>query len=177
MGVISVMSAAFGGAVSAEIIGTGADRTIKHEVVVEAPIADVWHAWTTVDGLTKFFAPGAKVELREGGPFEIYFMPDAPEGQRGADGCRVIAFKPMESLSFTWNAPPSIPNLRSAGKQTNVTLNFQEIEPGKVHVSLTQPVPETGEDWDKYAAYFEKAWPAVLKNLQSNIGKIKAPRG
>ena len=34
-----------------------AERAIDESVVVKAPIAKVWEAWTTSAGITTFFAP------------------------------------------------------------------------------------------------------------------------
>ena len=38
--------------------------------------------------------------------YELHFLEDAPEGRRGSESCRVLAFVPERLLSFTWNAPP-----------------------------------------------------------------------
>jgi uncharacterized protein YndB with AHSA1/START domain len=80
-------------------------RTLEKQVSVPAPIADVWTAWTTAEGVTSFSAPAANIELRIGGPYEWLFMLDAPPGERGAEGCTVQAFLPPRLLAFTWNAP------------------------------------------------------------------------
>ena len=51
--------------------------------VIDAPVADVWNAWTTVAGIESFFAPkAAKVVPEPGGAFELWFGVDLPEGTR-----------------------------------------------------------------------------------------------
>ncbi len=74
---------------------------IKKSVVVTAPRTAVWKAWTTPAGLTSFLAPAAHVELRPGGPFEIFFVPDAPQGARGSEGCRILSYLPEQMLAFS----------------------------------------------------------------------------
>ena len=37
------------------------DRAVRERVVVKAPVAEVWKAWTTNDGVASFFAPGANI--------------------------------------------------------------------------------------------------------------------
>ena len=77
---------------------------------INAPVADVWRAWTTTEGIESFFAPkAAKVEPWPGGAFELWFGVTMPEGSRGSEGCKVHSVKPMEQLVFEWNAPPTIP--------------------------------------------------------------------
>ena len=78
------------------------ERSIHGQVLVPAPIADVWAVWTTEDGIRTFFAPGCHVDVRPDGPYEIFFDLDAPPGQRGGEGLRVMAVQPMTMLSFTW---------------------------------------------------------------------------
>jgi hypothetical protein len=64
------------------------DRFLRADLTIEAPVADVWNAWTTEAGVTSFFAPGTKIEPRVDGLYEIYFDPTQPPGQRGAEGMR-----------------------------------------------------------------------------------------
>jgi len=45
----------------------GPDRAIRFDVVVDAPLHDVWLAWTTEEGVRSFFAPACNVELRVDG--------------------------------------------------------------------------------------------------------------
>ena len=47
------------------------------------------------------------------GKFEIFFDPSAPEGKKGAEDCKVLAFQENKFLSFTWNAPQIIQKLES----------------------------------------------------------------
>jgi uncharacterized protein YndB with AHSA1/START domain len=90
-----------------EILGC----VIRKEVTVNAPIEEVWNAWTSNDGATRFFAPKARIELAVGGSYELYFDLEAPKGSQGSEGCRVLSFLPLEILSFEWNAPPVFPEV------------------------------------------------------------------
>ncbi len=42
-----------------------------------------------------------RLDLCPGGAFEMYFNPDAPEGQRGGEGYTILAIEEMRLLSFT----------------------------------------------------------------------------
>lgn len=110
------------------------ERAIHGHMIVPAAIADVWEAWTTEDGIRTFFAPDCSVDLRPDGPYEVYFDPAAPTGKRGGEGLRVMAVQPMTLLSFTWNAPPSLPEVR--GQRTHVTIRLLADGPGCTHVIL-----------------------------------------
>lgn len=148
------------------IPGTGAGvRSLFKEVVVAGPPSDVWTAWTTAQGIQTWWGPPeANVELRIGGPFELFFTEDARPGERGSEGCQLLAYVPSEMLAFTWNAPPHLP-LRSS--HTWVVISFSAVDGGTA-VRLVHTGFLDGPDWDDYMAYFENAWGYVLELLVSH---------
>ena len=141
-------------------------RSLTKEALVAAPAIDVWGAWTSNEGIASWWrAPATHIDLRIGGSFEILFNMDAPEGERGSEGCRILAYVPGESLSFTWNAPPHLP-LRSAN--TWVVLTFVETESGSTRVRLVHVGFLDGPHWDDYMTYFDTAWSYVLGLLSEH---------
>jgi uncharacterized protein YndB with AHSA1/START domain len=143
------------------------DKILRKEIVVPASLKEVWDAWTTTEGVKTFFSSDVKVELAIGGPYEIYFILEAPYGLKGSEDCKILSYLPMEMLSFEWNAPPDFGELR--GQHTVVVLQFEEVEPGKVKVVLSQLGWGKGEDWDKLFNYFDRAWSYVLGNLKKRF--------
>lgn len=138
---------------------------VRREVLVAAPTADVWHSWTTSDGFRTFMQTRARIELRPGGPFEVYFLEDAPAGLRGSEGCRVLSYLPERMLSFTWNAPPTFGELRE--QHTWVVVELSPEGEG-TRVRLTQLGWGEGPRWDELRAYFDRAWGAVLEALRAH---------
>lgn len=139
-------------------------RVLEKEVIVNASPAEVWAAWTTEAGVTKLAAEAARIELRPGGMYEWYFKKDAPEGKRGAEGCTVLSFIPEQMLAFTWNAPPSIPEIRDSGERTQVVVRFDATDDGKTRLRLQQHGFGESEPWQRYFEYFDRAWGFVLGN-------------
>lgn len=139
------------------------DAVLRKQVTVSAPLDAVWEAWTTTAGIETFFAPKARVELRLGGPYEVYFAVDAPRGSQGSEDCRVLSYLPKEMLAFEWNAPPDFGDLRR--KRTQVMVTLVENEPGRVIVTLAQSGWGKGAEWNRLYAYFDRAWGNVLENL------------
>ena len=135
---------------------------------INAPVADVWKAWTTPEGIERFFAPkAARVEPWPGGAFELWFGVDLPEGTRGSEGCKVHSVRPMEQFVFEWNAPPTIPAIRPL--RTLVYLDFKPLGGDRTEVTLRNFGYGDGDDWAKSKAYFQRVWPAVMASLEKRF--------
>jgi len=147
----------------------GAERMIEKQGVVNAPIEEVWKAWTTTEGVKSFFAPDANVEARSGGPFEIYMNPYAPAGMKGADDMRFLAVQPPTMLTFTWNAPPHQPEIRA--QRTMVIVRLRPLDEKRTEVTLRHVGWGDGEKWDATYAYFDRAWGNVIANLQKRFAE------
>jgi uncharacterized protein YndB with AHSA1/START domain len=145
----------------------GAERSIDKEVVIAASLDQAWDAWTTREGIRSFFAPDAQIEPRVGGPFAIYINPFAAAGEKGADDMRFMALQPKQMLSFDWNAPPSLPEIRK--QRTFVVVRFEPLADNSTRVTLHHTGWGQGGDWDKTYAYFDRAWGNVLANLKKRF--------
>jgi uncharacterized protein YndB with AHSA1/START domain len=105
-----------------------------------------------------------RIEPHAGGRFEWYFLDEAPAGERGSEGCTILAAEPGHRLAFTWNAPPHLTHARS--RFTRVEVTFAEVE-AETLVTLTHsgwPTAEEDnhEEWPRTRDYFVAAWPRFL---------------
>jgi len=142
-------------------------KTLKKEVIVAASPDDVWRAWTTTEGVVAFFAPEASVDLRIGGEYELYFDLDAPLGERGSEGAKVLSYLPSEMLCFSWNAPPEMPEVRR--ERTWVVVRLEPARSGSTRVRIDHLGWGRGDQWDQARAYFDRAWDIVLRRLRDRF--------
>ena len=158
-----------------DAVGRSAERKVHYETVVAAPVAAAWQAWTTNEGLQSFFtgvgSGRTNVRLEPGGPFEFWFIPDNPPGERGCDDCVVLAYQKERMLSFTWD---NVPTMKVRGLKTHVVVRFEPLGPTTTRVKLTQDGWGEGPDWDEAYDYFTGAWRTVLDGMQAHFG---APPG
>jgi len=143
------------------------ERSLDKEAVVAAPIESVWRAWTTRDGIRTFFAPDAEIDARVGGAFHIHINPFAEPGMKGADDSRYMALQPPTMLSFDWNAPPSLPEVRA--QRTFVVVRLAPVDARSTRVTLHHTGWGVGGQWEQAYAYFDRAWGTVLGNLQKSF--------
>lgn len=146
------------------------ERAIDEKITVKAGADEVWKAWTTSAGIKTFFAPDANVELRVDGPYQIFINPLAEPGLKGADDMKIIGYQDKKMLSFTWNAPPSLPEARKQRTVVIVRLisRGEALTDVAIHHVGWGSGNENGE-WDKAYDYFAKAWPNVLRNLKKRF--------
>ncbi|MCU0280751.1 MAG: SRPBCC domain-containing protein [Acidimicrobiia bacterium] len=143
-------------------------RRVEHEVTVAASPQDAWGAWVDPGRVVNFLGAEAHIDLRIGGRYEILFLRDAPEGQRGAEGCRLLAYLPGEMLAFSWNAPPHLAEIRLL--HTWVVVTFRGPPEGPTRVRLVQTGFGEGPLWDEDVAYFTAAWSGVLARCRDYLG-------
>lgn len=120
-------------------------KTVRRERVVMGTLEEVWTAWTTSEGARKFFAPEAQVELRLGGPYELFFKSSEPEGGK------ILSFLPLDMLSFEWG-------------KTWVVVQLQPIDAGIV-VRITH----LGDFEENLRHRFEAFWEGVLDRLDQRF--------
>ena len=144
------------------------ERPVVHEVVVAAPPSEVFRVLSSSDGVSAYLGVPAKVELAIGGAYELMFAPDLPPGQQGSEGCQILAYVPDEMLAFSWNAPPTLAEIRGKHTWVVITLttpgNERTTQVRLVHTGFGQ-----GAIWDEDRAYFERAWSSVLAALQDHF--------
>ena len=135
------------------------EKFIFTQVKIKAELKDIWEAWTTEKGIKCFLAPDCKIELYPDGMYEIYFDPKAPYGKRGGEGLRILAIQPMKMFSFTWNAPPNLPEVRD--HRTYVVIRLIPEKEG-IRVTLLHNGWGTGGQWDEAFSYFQRAWGKIV---------------
>lgn len=146
-------------------------REIVHERLVPAAPSTVWPLWSSREGVTKWLVDEARIDLRPGGLYEVYFMKDAPPGARGSETCRVLSFLPGRMLSFTWNAPPHLDRTRPLHTWVVVELAGEgtATRVRVTHTGWSESGLRDEPQWAETLAYFERAWAKVLDALEAYV--------
>lgn len=148
------------------------NRSIYLETLINTPIHEVWEAWTTKKGLESFLAPKCNVDLRVNGSMDIYFNPDAPEGQRGAENLPILAVENYRFLSLSWNNSSELPGIGNQQTHVMVKLFPAGKSGGKTRLVLVHDGWGDGELWDQAYQYYTKEWRnTVLFRLHYRFDK------
>lgn len=141
-------------------------RPVVAEAVIGSSPEAVFGAWTNAEEVAAWLGVRAFIDLEVGGRFELLFAPDAPEGQRGSEGCQVLGYIPNELLVISWNSPPTLPEIRDS--LTQVAISFTKVDAG-TKVRLVHTGMGDTDLWDQNRAYFEPAWRSVLDALSRHF--------
>lgn len=143
--------------------GGPAPRSFTKELEIAAPVADVYALWTDAAAWQRLMGPGsrANIELAVGGPYEWLF-----DGKIGSNGCQVLSYIPGRMVSFTWNAPPTIPTRE---RRTWVVVETEALGDRSTRLRLTHLGFGQGADWDATFAYFENAWGRATGMMKQHL--------
>ncbi|RMH13486.1 MAG: hypothetical protein D6695_03885 [Planctomycetota bacterium] len=137
---------------------------IRTEIVVEAPVSEVWAAWTSEPGLESWLAPSALVELRPGGRYAINV--NNRIGESGTVELRVLAFEPNRMFAYT-TTPPDDEFLKSISDGDSwAVVTFTPLDASNTLVQHTSLGWRGGDDWDDTERFVRRANQYVLEMLR-----------
>ena len=134
-------------------------RWVSAEVQVPGPIARVWSAVATAEGISAWFAPTSFELESDGTPRRITFN----FGPGSIDAVTVTAWNPPHS--FVVQSSDFIPGGPSVTTQWNI------LEAGKesCEVRVQHQLVANTDAWDGYLEGAESGWPEFFENLKSHL--------
>ncbi|GGA60202.1 SRPBCC family protein [Ornithinibacillus halotolerans] len=147
------------------------NKAITKEVTINAPLDLVWYAWTISERVSEWFAPEAVVDLREGGAYELYFIPGNSTSMN-TKGCKITKLISKKELHFTWKGPDQFEELMNNDNElTTVCVNLQSINENSTKVTLKHIGFKDKEEWVEAFEWHQMAWSGVLESLKSALEK------
>ena len=100
LSVLSVV-ALFGSGVHAN------DRVLEYEMIINAPLAKVWAAFTTKNGIESWMVPVAEIDLRIGGTLKTSYDTDGVIGDANTIVHSILSYEPNRMISMKVIGCPS----------------------------------------------------------------------
>ena len=129
---------------------------IRYTEVYNAPIAKVWNAVSTAEGIAAWFMPTVDFEPVEGHEFHLN------AGQFGMSPCKVTHIDPPNRFSFNW------------GKDWTLTFVLKDLD-GKTELTLihsgwdANKVTEFGAPHTPIRENMNQGWAGLVKKLQGYV--------
>lgn len=143
-----------------------AERALRVQVTVKAPVNAVWEVWSTTEGSQTFFAGKTNIQLKIGGPYEIFFNP--ADERMSTQGCKVLSYAPQQMVSFQWSLPGDMfPDIPKAA--TWVVVQMRPTSANRTEVTITQLGWGMGPEWDRAYNHMENGWKMVAAQIEQRF--------
>ncbi|NOX58624.1 MAG: hypothetical protein GXP29_07170 [Planctomycetes bacterium] len=125
-----------GQAISSKIEVTKAGELILVEtVIIAAPVAKVWDAYTTSSGYTAWAAPVAEIDCRVGGLMRTHYDPKAKIGDPQTITSRIVNYVPQKMLTLKADVSENWPEiLKSQAEHLYNVILFEEVAKNKTRI-------------------------------------------
>lgn len=152
-----------------DVLPTG-ERVLVEEIVIEAPLAKVWSAYTTEDGYTAWAAPKARIDLRVGGTILTQYGADAEIGDPGTNTLHIVNYVPGRLLTLRAEIADNWPEVmkQDGERLTNVIL-FESLSPTRTLVESYGVGYGASPEYEQLLGFFLKANRSLYLELKRHL--------
>jgi uncharacterized protein YndB with AHSA1/START domain len=153
-------------------LSTGVPRAISAsvdpvvtEAVVDAPVAEVWKAWTTKEGIESWMVAKTDIDLRVGGAWRTSYSKSSNLDDDESIRHTVLAFDPLRMFSMRTVKPPKNFPFPNALMKTWTVVYFEPLGELRTRVTAHMLGFTEDEESQKMRAFFEAGNRTTLDNL------------
>lgn len=151
------------------------DRTIDHEILIDAPAEVVWRTITEPDQIVRWFADRVSLDLRPRGQGTLVFE-ERDNVPGGTVGIVVEEVDRPRRFAFRWAYPEGDTPVPGNSVLVEMTLSPEGDE--RTHLRVTETglgdLPWSDGDKAGYAEDHNRGWARQLGRL---VGVLSAPAG
>lgn len=150
------------------------ERILIERVLINAPVADVWAAYTTADGYAAWAAPIAEVDLRVGGTIRTNYAPGARIGDPGTNTLHIVNYVPNRLLTLRADLSTNWPEVmkEDADHLTNVIV-FDPVDDRSTRIESYGigygAGSGFGPEYEKLLGFFAKANRGLYEKLKTHL--------
>ncbi|MCL4741707.1 MAG: SRPBCC domain-containing protein [Phycisphaerales bacterium] len=138
-------------------------------VVVDAPVEEVWDAFTTKEGMESWAVPlVGECDFRVGGVMRTNYNPDAGPDDPGWITHHILAFEPRRMYAGRFDAPPNTPMVKIAEQVWSVTT-FEPVGESRTRVRLAMCGWGEGPEWQAAEEFFERGNQWTFDRLRARF--------
>lgn len=149
----------------------GTKGTLRHEGLIDAPVEEVWKAFTTAEGLKSWMAPLAEIELRVGGKMLASYKADGKLGDENTIENTILSFEPQRMLSIKATKPPAGFPFPAAIKDMWSVIYFEPVGADRTRVTVVGMGYGDSEEHAKLREFFDKGNAHTIEQLRKKFAK------
>jgi len=133
------------------------ERVLRIETVVSVPAEEVWNAWTTPQGLSKWIAPVVAVDLKIGGKIQTNYDPKAKIGGAGTIELPIINYIEKQLITLKVDLNDSFPKkVRDEDRNLQEIVQIVDLGTGKTRITSSMVGWGSGKEWDDAYSFFAR---------------------
>ena len=149
------------GIVNSSFTAANGERFLRFEIVVNASIDKTWKMVATEEGIKKWMAPVASLNLAIGGVLKTNYNETAKIDDKGTITLGIINYIPSEIITYKITLNELFAEkCRKEDKNLQHIIQLKSSGPGKTRIISTMTGWGQGKEWDDAYSFFEKgnAW-------------------
>ena len=150
-------------------------RTLQESIIIDAPVAVLWKAFTVTDEYKKWNSPVAFIDLRVGGSLEASNDDKHVLGDPDNIKHRIITFLPERLVVFqNIQAPKQLPDA-ARFQQTVTVLQYEPMSATRTRVTISSTGWAADAGSDRLYGFFRNGNASLLEKMKS-VYEAPSPR-
>ncbi len=151
-------------------VSAGGERVLEQSIVINAPLGEVWDAFTTTAGFRSWAAPVASVDFRLGGIMEAAYDRNGQIGAPGNIKNEIVAYVPHRMLAIRdVQAPLNTPFDAATFQRVHTVNLFEPLTATRTRVTVTQPGFGSGVAYEGVYKFFAAGNRWSLEQLKKSL--------
>ncbi len=145
------------GIVNNSFIAASGERFLRFEIVVNTSIDETWKIIATEEGIKKWMAPVALLDLRMGGMLKTNYNETAKIDEKGTITLGIINYIPSEMITYKITLNELFAEkCRKEDKNLQHIIQLKSLGLNKTKIISTMAGWGQGKEWDEAYTFFEK---------------------
>jgi uncharacterized protein YndB with AHSA1/START domain len=152
------------------------DNRLVHEGLVNAPLDQVWAAFTTKEGMESWMAAHAGIQLKLGGTMKTQYDPKGTIDDARAIENTIISYEPLRMLSLKVTKAPQAFPFPNAIKNMWTVVYFEPQGGRATRVRVVSMGFGNDEESKKMREFFNRGNAFTLQRLQKRFATKADPK-
>lgn len=144
------------------------------EVEIDAGIDDVWHAFTTTEGLKSWVTPIAEVDFRVGGKWRTNYNKDGELGDSNTIENTILSYDPKRMISLKATKFPEGFPFMEAAKGTWSVFYFAPVSKSRTRITAVGLGYTDSEQSQKMRSFFASANKYSFDQLSKALARKRS---
>jgi len=145
------------GIVNNSFIAADGERFLRFEIIVNTNVDETWKIIATEEGIKKWMAPVAALDLRTGGALKTNYNETSKIDDKGTITLGIINYIPSEIITYKITLNELFAEkCRKEDKNLQHIIQLKSLGQNKTKIISTMAGWGQGKEWDEAYSFFEK---------------------